>query len=46
MTGKDRYDFERRVDGFFTRWEWMLLRALVFMCFVLEVARFVWWLLR
>ena len=46
MTGKDRYDFERRVDGFFTRCEWVLLRALVFVCFAFEVGRFAWWLVR
>jgi hypothetical protein len=46
MTGKDHYDFERRVDGFFTRCEWVLLRVLVFGCFALEVGRFALWLVR
>jgi hypothetical protein len=46
MIGKDNYDFERRVDGFFIRCEWLLLRVLVFACFVLEIGRFGFWLLR
>jgi hypothetical protein len=43
MTG-DNHDFERRVDGFFTKCEWLLLRVLVFACFAHAVVRFSLWL--
>ena len=46
MAGGNNRDFERRVDAFFTKCEWVLLRTLVFACFAYEVCRFAWWLWR
>lgn len=46
MAGKDNHEFERRIDGFFAKCEWVILRVLVFGCFALEVGRFARWLLR
>ena len=46
MTGKPHRSFERRVDGFYVTCEWILLRTLIFGCFVYEVGRFVHWLFR
>jgi len=37
---------ERRIDQFFLLSEKIILRTLIFACFVLEIYRFVGWLLR
>jgi len=37
---------ERRVDGFYAFCEKVVLRTILFGCFILEVGRFVIWLLR
>ena len=37
---------ERRIDQFFMLSEKIILRTLIFACFVLEIYRFVSWLLR
>lgn len=39
-------DVRRGVDGFYTVCEWVMLRTLIFGCFVYEVAKFTRWLLR
>jgi hypothetical protein len=39
-------DLERRIDGFYAVCEKILLRTLIFGCFVLELGRFARWLLR
>jgi hypothetical protein len=39
-------DLERRIDGFYSVCEKILLRTLIFGCFVLELSRFAKWLLR
>jgi hypothetical protein len=41
MTGKERRDLERRVDGFFATGERIMLRALLFACFTCEVGKFI-----
>jgi hypothetical protein len=43
MNGRE---LERRVNGFCSVGEKILLRTLIFGCFILELARFVIWLLR
>jgi hypothetical protein len=39
-------DLERRIDLFYSICEKILLRTLIFGCFVLELCRFARWLLR
>ena len=46
MAGKSNRDFEHRVDGFYLISEKILLRTLIFGCFVFELARFAKWFLR
>jgi hypothetical protein len=46
MTARDKRDLERRMDEFYGLCEKILLRTLIFGCFVYEVARFARWLLR
>jgi len=46
MSGKDNREFERRVDGFFAKCEWVMLRTLVFLVFAYELGRFAIWLWR
>lgn len=41
MTGKKWRDLERRVDGFFTICERIMLRTLLFACFTYEVGKFI-----
>jgi hypothetical protein len=43
---RDNRNFERRVDGFFARMEWLLLRTVVFGVFAYELGKFVWWVSR
>ena len=46
MTGKQQRDVERRIDDYFYFVERLLVRTLLFACFVHEAGRFVWSLLR
>jgi hypothetical protein len=46
MAGKNNRDFEHRLDGFYSICEKILLRTLIFGCFVYELGRFARWLLR
>ncbi len=46
MAGKSNRDFEHRVDGFYLICEKILLRTLIFGCFVYELGWFARWLLR
>jgi hypothetical protein len=46
VMARDNHDFERRVDGFFVKAEWLLLRSVVFGVFAYELGKFVWWLSR
>ena len=46
MTEDDNHDFERRVDRFYTKCEWVMLRTLVFVAFAYEVGKFVYRLWR
>jgi hypothetical protein len=46
MVGKISRDLERRVDGFYAFYEKVLLRTLIFACFVYELGRFALWLWR
>ena len=46
MAGKDNRTWENRIDAFYSVCEKILLRTLVFACFVLELGRFAKWLLR
>lgn len=46
MTAKGNRNLERRVDGFYAVCEKILLRTLIFCCFVYELGRFAKWLLR
>lgn len=39
-------DLEHRIDGFYAVCEKILLRTLIFGCFILELIRFARWLLR
>jgi hypothetical protein len=43
---KRNRDLERRIDGFYAVCEKILLRTLIFGCFVLELGRFARWLWR
>ncbi len=44
--GKGKHDLECRIDRFYSVCEKILLRSLIFACFVLELGRFARWLLR
>lgn len=46
MAGKANRDLERRIDGFYSLCEKILLRTLIFACFVYELGRFARWLWR
>jgi len=46
MAGKRNRDLERRIDGFYSLCEKVLLRTLIFSCFVYELGRFAKWLWR
>jgi hypothetical protein len=46
MAGKRNRDVERRIDGFYSVCEKILLRTLIFGRFVLELGRFARWLWR
>jgi hypothetical protein len=46
MAEKGNRDLERRVDGFYSVCEKILLRTLIFACFLLELGRFAKWLWR
>jgi hypothetical protein len=47
MANKTKLErLERRVDGFYTFCEKVVLRTILFGCFIVEVGRFVIWLLR
>ena len=46
MTVRHNRDLERRIDGFYSVCEKILLRTLIFGCFVLELGRFARWLWR
>jgi hypothetical protein len=46
MVGKGNRDLERRIDGFYSICEKILLRTLIFACFVYELGRFAKWLWR
>jgi len=46
MAGKVTSHLERRIDRFFTVSEKIMMRTLIFACFVLEIFRFARWLLR
>ena len=45
MAGKSNRDLERRIDGFYLICERILLRTLIFACFIYELGRFARWLL-
>ena len=44
--GPGKRDWERRIDGFYSVCEKILLRTLMFGCFVKEFGKFAKWLLR
>jgi len=46
MPRKYTRNLERNVDGFFTVCERLMLRTLIFSCFVYELGRFARWLWR
>ena len=46
MAGKVKRDWEGRVDGFYSVCEKILLRTLIFGCFVYELCRFARWLVK
>jgi len=46
MAERVKHDLERSIDGFYSICEKILLRALIFGCFVYELGRFARWLLR
>lgn len=46
MATKRKRDLVRRIDGFYGVCEKILLRTLIFGCFVLELSRFARWLWR
>jgi hypothetical protein len=46
MAVKRNRNLERRIDGFYAVCEKILLRTLIFGCFVLELGRFARWLWR
>lgn len=46
MTAREKRDFERHIDEFYGLCEKILMRTLIFGCFVYELDRFAVWLLR
>jgi hypothetical protein len=46
MTEKQKREVERRIDDYFYLSEKILVRALLFACFVYETSRFIWAMLR
>jgi len=46
MGERNKRELERRIDGFYSICEKILLRTLIFGCFVFELGRFAKWLLR
>jgi hypothetical protein len=46
MTGNQKREVERRIDDYFYLSEKILVRALLFACFIHEAGRFVWGMLR
>ena len=46
MAAKSNRDLERRIDGFYSVCEKILLRTLIFGCFVYEIGKFGRWLLK
>jgi hypothetical protein len=46
MAGKSSRDWERRIAAFYAVCEKILLRTLIFACFVYELGRFAKWLWR
>ena len=42
MTGKQKREVERRIDDYFFLGEKILIRVLLFACFIYEASRFVW----
>jgi hypothetical protein len=46
MAGKRNRDLERRIDGFYSVCEKIMLRTLIFCCFIYELGRFAKWLFR
>jgi hypothetical protein len=46
MTGKQKREVERRIDDYFYLSERILLRALLFACFIYEASRFIGAMLR
>jgi hypothetical protein len=46
MSQKSKRELERRIDGFYGVCEKVLLRTVIFGCFVYELGRFAKWLLR
>jgi hypothetical protein len=46
MAGRRKRELEHSIDGFYSVCEKILLRTLIFGCFVYEIGRFARWLLR
>jgi hypothetical protein len=46
MTEKQKLEVERRIDDYFYLSEKILLRTLLFACFVYEASRFIWAMLK
>ena len=46
MTEKQKREVERRIDDYFYLSEKILVRALIFACFMYEASKFVWAMLR
>jgi hypothetical protein len=46
MAERGKRDLERRIDEFYSVCEKILLRTLIFGCFVYEIGRFATWLLK
>ncbi len=46
MTAKQKHEVERRIDDCFYLGEKILVRALLFACFIHEAVRFIWSMVR
>jgi hypothetical protein len=46
MVGKGKRDLEHRIDSFYAICEKIMLRTLLFACFLYELGRFAVWLWR
>ena len=46
MTAKQKREVERRIDDYFYLGEKILVRALLFGCYIYEATKFVWAMLR